>query len=165
MTSFGKDKRTPNFTANEKDCLIDIIEKYAHVLEDKKTNRVSVDEKNTVWKKIEVEFNNKASIACYRNADQLRRLYENKKKELRKKLAEHKRQTFLTGGGPPPPDLILDYFEKILMKILNEKTVRGIDVQFDSDNFTELSNKKQKYSEIEFEFSPCSPTNVSIYIK
>lgn len=135
-------KRTPNFTIFEKECLIDIIvNKYATILEDKQTNRVSIDEKMKVWKKIETEFNNKAPIVCYRNSEQLHRFYENKKKELRKKMAEYKKQSYLTGGGSPPR-LKLETIEEKLLKIINEKTVRGFHSEFDSDNNTQISGTK-----------------------
>ena len=47
------EKRIPNFTPNEKECLFNIIAKYSHILEDKKTNRISIEEKKQAWKEIE----------------------------------------------------------------------------------------------------------------
>lgn len=138
-------KRIPNFTAQEKEILMRIIcEKYGKILEDKQTNRVSLEEKGQIWKRIEEEFNSVAPTVCFRNFDQLKRLYENKKKELRKKIAEHKKQQYLTGGGTPPPKLQLDPIEELLILIINEKTVSGFHSDFDSDVITEESTNKRK---------------------
>lgn len=126
-------KRVPNFTFQEKQYLINLIsEKYASIIEDKKTNRTSIDEKKEVWNKIEKEFNASGPIVAYRSVDSLRRMYENKKKELRKKLGEEKRQRFQTGGGSMTP-IVLDTLDKILIEILNEKCLIGLTNQFDCD--------------------------------
>lgn len=48
------DKRVPNFTQGEKLFLLKLIsEKYAAVLEDKRTNKISLDQKKNIWKEIE----------------------------------------------------------------------------------------------------------------
>ncbi|CAH1103844.1 unnamed protein product [Psylliodes chrysocephalus] len=145
-------KRIPNFTKSEKECLMNLIlNNYAATLENKKTNRVNMQEKNEIWKRIECDFNSKAPLVHYRSAEQLRRLYENKKKELRKKLAEHKKQTYLTGGGPPPTDIKVDAIDKILMQIVNKKSLSGFSVEYDSDIVDEAEpiRKKSKEDEIE----------------
>lgn len=85
-------KRIPNFSPGEKQSLMRILVKHANIIEDKKTNKVSNDDKTGVWKRVTEEFNITAPILCYRTLEQLKRLYENKKKELRKKLGENKQQ-------------------------------------------------------------------------
>ncbi|XP_074027223.1 uncharacterized protein isoform X2 [Leptinotarsa decemlineata] len=138
--------RIPNFSTGEKVCLMNICKKYQKVLEDKQTNRTSIDDKNKIWTKIENEFNSQASIICYRSSEQLKRLYANKKKELRKKFADLKKSTYITEGGPPPPDPKLDAADTILISMLNEHTVSGFYSEFDSDNsgILEPSEKKRK---------------------
>nr|CAI5870007.1 unnamed protein product [Callosobruchus analis] len=85
-------KRIPNFSPGEKTSLMRIILKQANIIESKTTNKVSIDYKSEAWKQITNEFNSTAPILCYRTAQQLKRLYENKKKDLRKKLAENKQE-------------------------------------------------------------------------
>lgn len=148
-------KRVPNFTPNEKDFLINLVAKYSHILEDKKTNKVSIQEKNHVWDQIEVEFNNNTQIACFRSSNQLKRLYENKKKELRRKMANNKKETYLTGGGTSQV-VKLEANEEVLLQIVNEKTVKGFDVPFDSDSAT----SEELYSR-EVELSPAAKTSKS----
>ncbi|KAG5869435.1 hypothetical protein JTB14_003127 [Gonioctena quinquepunctata] len=76
----------------------------------------------------------------------LERLYANKKKELRKKFADHEKGTYIKGGGPLPPDPKLDAADTILISMLNENTVSGFYSEFDSDNsgIFEPSEKKRK---------------------
>lgn len=126
--------RIPNFSPAEKESLMVIVMRYASILEDKKTNRVGLEEKTQAWKKIETEFNNTAPILAFRSQEQLKRLYDNKKKDLRKKMADHKKETYLTGGGPAPKNISLDKTQEILSHIMNEKSIRGFQVEFDSDN-------------------------------
>lgn len=127
------DQRTPNFTPGEKECLFHLVAEYADVLEDKLTNRTSIKQKNLTWEKISTEFNIRAPIVCRRTTEQLKRLYENKKKVLRKKSAEYKRESFLTGGGPPA-EVKWDPTDEILLRIINEKSIKGLNSQYDSDS-------------------------------
>lgn len=146
MQKGNERNRIPNFSTSEKVCLMNICKKYQKVLEDKQTNRTSIEDKNKIWAKIENEFNSQASIICYRSCEQLKRLYANKKKELRRKFAEHKKDTYITGGGPPPPELKLDAADTVLISMLNENTVSGFYSEFDSDNAgtVEPSEKRHK---------------------
>lgn len=147
-------KRVSNFTFAEKQFLLNLVSsKYSHILEDKKTNRVSLDEKNRTWKKIEKEFNANAPITCFRSNESLKRFYENKKKELRRKMADEKESHFLTGGGPAPPAPNLDETDNILLSIVNEKTVKGFDVTCDSDYEPITKKPHQEEEETELTFT------------
>ncbi|CAG9772305.1 unnamed protein product [Ceutorhynchus assimilis] len=116
-------KRVPNFSVAEKTHLMRLIaSKYASVLEDKKTDRTSSIQKNKAWQLIENEFNSSSSSGVYRNAACLQKCYSNKKKELRKSLAEERKETLLTGGGPPPK-IKKDESDQILESIMNKKNI------------------------------------------
>lgn len=145
---------------------MNICKKYQKTLEDKQTNRTSIDDKNKIWTKIENEFNSQASIICYRSSEQLKRLYVNSKKELRRKFADHKKGTYITGGGPPPPELKLDAADTILISMLNENTVSGFYSEFDSDNsgVGEPPEKRRKAEcDIQiFEFHPANGSFIEI---
>lgn len=52
-----KRKRSANFSQFENDILIDIITKYKQVIENKKTDGISIKEKDETWKKVEADFN------------------------------------------------------------------------------------------------------------
>ncbi|KAJ8933889.1 hypothetical protein NQ318_001682 [Aromia moschata] len=101
--SIENKRRVPNFTPSEKAHLMQIIaSNFASVLEDKKTDRASSFRKEEAWKSVEKAFNASSSSSIYRTALSLKKCYENRKKELRKTLADEKRAVTLTGGGPPP---------------------------------------------------------------
>nr|XP_023028765.1 myb/SANT-like DNA-binding domain-containing protein 3 [Leptinotarsa decemlineata] len=132
MASTSHKNRAPNFTYAEKVHLMRlIVDKYADTIEDKKTDRVSAAQKEKTWELIESEFN-ASSSSTYRNAANLKKCYENRKKELRKSLAEERKQTLMTGRGPPPK-IKKDDTDDILMSILNKKTLVGLHNEFDDD--------------------------------
>jgi len=127
-------ERAPNFTKSEKTKLMQIIaQKFKNTLEDKKTDRASVSKKEEAWKKIESEFNFNSIGQNYRSAKSLKKCYENRKKELRKTLAEEKREIMKTGGGAPPTSRRIEDSDEILLSIVNSKTMVGLCNPFDDD--------------------------------
>lgn len=90
--------RSPNFTPREQQRLLDIVEEYVTIIEDKRTNAVTVKQKNETWEKIARQFNSSADTTS-RDARQLRKCYENLKKRSRKVIAHERRETVRTGGG------------------------------------------------------------------
>lgn len=148
-----KNQRVPNFTNSEKGYLMQIIaNKFASIIEDKKTDRASSTQKEKAWQAIENEFNASSTNSTYRNAISLKKCYENRKKELRKTLAEEKKQTILTGGGPPPK-IRKDDSDDILRSILNEKTLLGLHNRFDDDvDMSAIEFSQQENNDIEIEY-------------
>ncbi|CAH1969765.1 unnamed protein product [Acanthoscelides obtectus] len=57
-------------------------------MENKKTDGVSVQEKNQAWSKITAKFNAACLEGRHRTMDSLKELFDNKKRELRKPKAE-----------------------------------------------------------------------------
>ncbi|XP_031339101.1 myb/SANT-like DNA-binding domain-containing protein 3 [Photinus pyralis] len=148
--------RVANFSSAEKLLLLTIIsEKYSKILEDKKTDRMSVSQKEQAWSQIEIDFN-ASSTTTFRNASCLKKCYENRKKELRKTVASHKRDVLLTGGGPPPKKKKDDdetLIDDILTSIMNEKTLVGLQNPFDDDvdeNAIPQRNTQQFDTDTEF---------------
>lgn len=88
-------KRSSNFTSSEKIHLFGLIaDKYASILEDKKTDRASIWKREEAWKSIEKEFNAASPASIYRQADTLKKLYSNKKKRLRKRWLKRKKKYY-----------------------------------------------------------------------
>ncbi|XP_066587945.1 uncharacterized protein [Prorops nasuta] len=123
-------KRQTNFNNVEKLALIDLVDKYASIVENKKTDEVKPIEKAETWKKIAAEYN---SISNLENRDEraIKNLWTNLKANTKKHFAELKRQTNLTGGGRSnvKPNII---FEKVL-NIIGHSSVFGLNNSFDSD--------------------------------
>ncbi|CAK1602660.1 unnamed protein product [Parnassius mnemosyne] len=146
----SKKNRGPNFCANEKEILIGLILKHKHIIENKKTDAVTIAHKNEGWKVLTEEFNSLSSFNV-RNTDQLRTCWDNLKRTTRKDKAATKKEIFLTGGGKPnhpPPGPFQEQVE-----ILLGPTLDGLHNEFDSDGqFQEdsvtPSNKVMEVAEV-----------------
>nr|XP_023012694.1 ATP-dependent RNA helicase WM6-like [Leptinotarsa decemlineata] len=78
------------------------------------------------------------------------------KKDIRRKAADYKKQSFLTGGGQPP-EIKWDPVDEMLMGIVNRKTINGLVSQFDSDSMGSVEkNQRSNESTISYEFTPNS---------
>ncbi|CAH1111700.1 unnamed protein product [Psylliodes chrysocephalus] len=96
--------RGPNYTQTEKDLLISIVAKYKNVLENKRTDAVMIYDKDAAWDKVSREFNAIIPSCTKRSVESLRKFYENKKKDMRKRTANERMELMRTEGGPPPPN-------------------------------------------------------------
>lgn len=91
-----KKARAKNLTPTDIELLSKLVYKYKHVVENKKTDGVTVKQKFEAWKKISEEFC--ASASSPRTAEQLRNFYKNTKSNLKKELATERADIFRTGG-------------------------------------------------------------------
>ncbi|KAK5647946.1 hypothetical protein RI129_002838 [Pyrocoelia pectoralis] len=91
-------------TGEEKMFVKELVTRHINVLENKKTDAVSVSDRKKIWHAIAKEFN-AIGEHCNRTPDQLRKCWENMKTR-RKELATEKINRMATGGGPykPPAD-------------------------------------------------------------
>lgn len=92
------DKRSKNFTPLEEEILINILEGVNHILENKETNASSVEEKKKAWERV-TELYNTANSVTRRTTKQLIAKYKNIKAASRKRIADEKLETYITGGG------------------------------------------------------------------
>lgn len=74
-----------------------------------------------------------APNSCERAMESLKKMYENRKKELRKDKASERQQQLLTGGGPA---VKIDQSQDLLLSIVNKKTVFGEVPFMDSDSLS-----------------------------
>lgn len=104
------------FTTGETIILVDLVLKYKHILENKKTDGVSSKEKEKMWSILADEFN--ATSGCSpRSWLTLKTKFENLKRICRKMLCEERMETFKTGGGTaevPKWDPVLEKVRSIL---------------------------------------------------
>ncbi|CAH1107047.1 unnamed protein product [Psylliodes chrysocephalus] len=92
-----------------------------------------------MWEKVTKEFNCMSPDNNKRSTEVLRRFYENKKKDLRKKTANKKIHIKGTGGGPPD-NIKDDPTDNLLLSIMNEKTVYGLECSWGGDVDSESEN-------------------------
>ncbi|EFN82177.1 UPF0439 protein C9orf30-like protein, partial [Harpegnathos saltator] len=116
--------RSTNYTSEEKAALISIVTEYKNIIESKKTDKVSWEDKNDTWERIGSELNSIAPSGTYRTTDSLKKFYENLKKETRKNAVEEKTEQFKTGGGRSAHK-ILDPVRETVLTLMNTKTVTG----------------------------------------
>ncbi|KAJ8913798.1 hypothetical protein NQ315_002704 [Exocentrus adspersus] len=90
-----------SYSNQEKVFLINLIGKYKSVIENKKTDSNTTQNKQRTWEKIADIYN---SNFAKRSAKQLKKLWDNLKQKTRKCDSDIKHKTLLTGGGPPPED-------------------------------------------------------------
>jgi len=125
-----KEKRGANFTKTEIDLLIDIMLKYKHIIENKRTDATTWKDKNEAWEKISSEFN-AASGNFPRSTKTIRSKYDTIKKNIRKKCALLKSEQTKTGGGQCSI-ILTPYEEKVLS--LTPNTMVGLESRFDNDS-------------------------------
>ncbi|XP_045459556.1 fibrinogen silencer-binding protein-like [Melitaea cinxia] len=126
-----KRERSVNFSREEVDTLIKLVEKNKLVIENKKSDAVTWAEKERCWKSIEIDFNS-ASGVTFRSAKTLRLKYEGIKRDTRKKSALIRAETYQTGGGPSSAPVLTPSEVKVKEMIL--LSIDGMDSKFDSDH-------------------------------
>ncbi|GFR11574.1 uncharacterized protein TNCT_466941 [Trichonephila clavata] len=88
-----------NFSVQEMELLVNLVEKYKHFLNCKITNAVFNKKKEEAWDSLTTDFN--AASLCKRSRQQLQNKFKNMKKETQKKRSSDKVEIFKTGGGTP----------------------------------------------------------------
>lgn len=74
-------KRAKNLTKQDVELLTDLVFRFKHIIENKKTDAITVKQKNDAWETISDEFS--ASASHPRNAEQLKNYYKNTKSNLK----------------------------------------------------------------------------------
>lgn len=148
MFAQKKRARSANFSSEEKILIINIITKYKDVVENKKTDTVSLNEKTAAWNKITDEFNAISPNNIFRTPESIKKFFNNKKKEVRKIAAEEKKEITLTGGGIAQK-FVKDSSHDLVLSLINKKSVYGLNNPFDSDSLPQpsCSNINEEISE------------------
>lgn len=89
-------KRISNFSNLEKLKLVELIEQERNIIENKKTDNISIKDKENCWMNITREFNSDC-ISEHRDMNCLKNCWDNLKKKTRKHYAEIRSELFKTG--------------------------------------------------------------------
>lgn len=81
--------RAPNFTSGEGHHLCEVIEKYKHIIENKRTDGASLQDKQKAWLKVTNDYNS-TTTAYVRTVESLQQSYKNIKKKVKKQLSATK---------------------------------------------------------------------------
>ncbi|XP_075740368.1 myb/SANT-like DNA-binding domain-containing protein 3 [Rhipicephalus microplus] len=95
--------KTP-FSEDEKDLVQDLVLKYKAVIENKRTDAISINAKAKAWEKLCTDFNSRP-FTRPRDVKQLKKLWDNLKQRWKREKAKQIRDVLTTGGGPPPPPM------------------------------------------------------------
>ncbi|XP_075727055.1 uncharacterized protein LOC142768794 [Rhipicephalus microplus] len=95
--------KTP-FSEDEKDLVQDLVLKYKAVIENKRTDAMSINAKTKAWEKLCTDFNCRPFVRP-RDVKQLKKLWDNMKQRWKREKAKQIRDVLTTGGGPPPPPM------------------------------------------------------------
>lgn len=123
-----KRQRGRNYVEEEKEILLDLVEVYKDIIENKKTDSVTIEKKRRIWADITVKFNEKATTGV-RTDEQLKSLYDNLKRKVRKDLLKDRRSDMSTTDlfttknnvNHSSPTKYDSYREKVL-KMLGDET-------------------------------------------
>ncbi|KAL4715288.1 hypothetical protein ACJJTC_010858 [Scirpophaga incertulas] len=133
----SKRKRDPTFAASEKQTLIELVERHFDIVENKKTDSVSIKLKNEEWQKISTEFNAISSIHP-RDWGVLKNCWENLKKRA-KQCQTSRNQHFLGTGGGPPKKIIEDPAIDRVLELIQTR-ITGFTNSYDSDGTLVLAS-------------------------
>lgn len=97
-TETNKRSRGVNYTVQEKQILLELIDKYKGTIENKKSDSVHVKQKERVWEQLRNEFNGHLEVTG-RTVKQLRQYYDNLKRTAKKAVSNDKVERLRTGGG------------------------------------------------------------------
>uniref|UniRef100_A0A673MUS6 Myb/SANT-like DNA-binding domain-containing protein n=1 Tax=Sinocyclocheilus rhinocerous TaxID=307959 RepID=A0A673MUS6_9TELE len=97
--------RSSNFTSHEKNLLYQLMEQYGTIIEDKKTDNMTIKKKEDAWVQLTADFNASVGIKDKRDVNSLKACWKNLKAKAKKDAAQERRDTFLTGGGPPTGEI------------------------------------------------------------
>lgn len=123
-------KRSANFSLTEINLLMNCLLPEIHIIENKKTDGVTLKEKQEAWKKVHTLFaaQNKEAL---RDLLSLKLKYDNIKRNLKKKISDNKAEGKKTGGGPPEEKKLLWYEEQLFA--LLQLSIVGLEPQGDCD--------------------------------
>lgn len=91
-----KRKRSANWMASEKKILLDLVTEHFSIVENKKTDGVSMKQKLAEWEIISEKYNSQTTLT-HRSADNLKAQWESLKK-IAKKEASLARMHFIQTG-------------------------------------------------------------------
>lgn len=89
-------KRSPNWLPSEKELLLSLVELHIKIIENKKTDGVTVKSKLAQWQIISDQYNSRTTH-CSRSGENLKAQWESMKKVARKDAAINRKHLIQTG--------------------------------------------------------------------
>ena len=137
-----KRQRSANFSDEERDRLLDLIENSDKktVLESKSKDSETLQKKRELWNEIVIGFN--ATASSNRNEKQLQDLWANIKKTTKKDHSAKRRSCFKTGRGPSESSST-DTISERAANLIGDSTMNPLsDIPDDDDSDEDTENMK-----------------------
>ncbi|XP_071578866.1 myb/SANT-like DNA-binding domain-containing protein 3, partial [Temnothorax nylanderi] len=100
--------KNKHYTLMERKVFLQILNNYKNIIENKKSDSVTLKDKEIAWNEICNNYNTSTLISQERNVAQLKKLWTNLKQAQREALTKEKQSHFATGGGPPQIKIDID---------------------------------------------------------
>ena len=100
--------------------ILTYVKEYAHIIEDKRTDKRTLKEKDTAWEALTLKFNAEAVVTEW-TKKQLGACWKNLKSKHKAQDATDRKELFRTGGGPAPPDSLQDRIPQAVGNILQKR--------------------------------------------
>ena len=126
----AKKKRSENFSKEEKALMVRLVADNKSVIENKRTDGMTIKEKERAWEKLTDMFNSRDFVRK-RSTKQLKSFYDNFKRRSKQKKVQDKINIYKTGGGVCETPL-LDETSSQLLSIISDQT-ESIPNEFDGD--------------------------------
>lgn len=110
--------------------MVSIIQEFKNIIECKKTDATTWRDKDAAWENVAKAFNS-SSGEVFRLKKALKAKYEDIKKNVKKKLAHNRLETFKTGGGEPQIRSLTGIEENIISML--PSSIEGLPSVWDSD--------------------------------
>ncbi|XP_026729100.1 uncharacterized protein LOC113494814 isoform X2 [Trichoplusia ni] len=138
-----KRKRSANWMASEKTQLVDLVTEHFHVIENKRTDGVSMKQKLAEWTTISNKYNSQTTLS-HRTAENLKSQWESLKKATKKEASFKRMHLIKTGGGPSRPKND-DPLQERILGLITPSAV-GLHNPYDKDNVNVTENITESFS-------------------
>ena len=115
----------------EKSLLTKLVGKPKDLVENKKNDYKTIQQKNKTWEALSEQFISKSGVTK-RDSKQFKKCWENVKARAKKQLAKDKREVKLTGGGPSTSK---QDDEAAAVASIIPAQIDSLSNMFDDDNF------------------------------
>lgn len=124
-------KRASNFSDEEINLVLELMETKWMCIEDKKTDTKTMEKKEAAWNSIMNDY--KARISGNRDLDNIKNLWKRLKQDSKKKNAAAKRNARKTGGGTSSSGQLSPKSERVLSMLPIEQIEPPLASEYDSD--------------------------------
>lgn len=124
--------RCPNFTQRETETLVSIAERYTSIIENKRSDALTCQQKDEAWAEIAQQFNQTCDFV--RTEKNIRTKYESLRKMVRKKSASIKKELCEPGNEPLEVGTHLNPTEERLKSMIQQQKLPDEEISHDSES-------------------------------